>query len=39
MTQYNYLKDNGIVGENMLAMDFEIMLYSNDARIGNVVTF
>ena len=39
MTQYNYLKDNDIVGENMLAMDFEIMLYSNDARIGNVVTF
>lgn len=39
MTQYNYLKDNNIVGENMLAMDFEMMLYSHDARIGNVVTF
>ena len=39
MEQYNYLKDNNIVGENMLAMNFELMLYSNDARIGNVITF
>ena len=39
MVQYNYLKDNNVVNEHMLAMDFEMMLYSNDARIGNVVTF
>ena len=39
LASFNYLKDNRIVDENMLPMDFEMMLYSNDARTGNVVTF
>ena len=39
MAQVQYLRDEGIVGDNMLAMQYEIMLYSNDARLGNLITF
>ena len=37
--RFDYLKDNEIVGPDLLTMTYELMLYSHDARIGNVIIF
>ena len=39
MDQVAYLKEHNIISADMLAMTYEIMLYSNDAHLGNVITF
>ena len=36
---YCFLKREDIIGENMLALEYEMMLYSHDARIGNIFTY
>ena len=36
---FDYLVAEDIVSDSLLTMKFEIMLYSNDARMGNLIIF
>ena len=34
-----FIKDNKLIDENLLVMEYEMMMYSNDAKMGNLFNF